>query len=94
MNKYLNNVLYAQFAPRRIKRCLNTYSHENMCLSPSNAFDPLLHDERDATDAIHNNADQPSVLPENHSSDCLTPDSASSYIKKSKSKNMKVALEI
>ena len=52
-------------------------------MSLSNAFDPLLHDERDATDAIQNNADQPSVLPENHSSDCLTPDSASSYIETS-----------
>ena len=46
----------------------------------SNAFDPLLHDARDATDANHNHSDQTSVLPENHSSDSLTPDNASSYI--------------
>ena len=52
-------------------------------MSLSNAFDPLLHDARYAADAIHNNADQPSVLPKNHSSDSLTPDSAYSHIETS-----------
>ena len=49
----------------------------------SKEFDPLLHDARDATDATHNHVDQPSVLPENHSSDSLTPVSASSFIETS-----------